>query len=129
VSGTSVALIWFSWLSRACFLQGTASVVFFVELLASTSVSFGIDFSSVANGCHKFLFGAQLPASLVAPAKQVEHFVPLAVQFRFESGEDGDGCAGERFVAFEDVEVPDSCGVGGWEVVGEQAPEQRVEEV
>ena len=101
------------------------------ELQASACIVLillGVDFSSVAHGGHKFFLGTQLPSSLAAPAKQVEHFVPLTVQLWLEFGEDRNGGAGERFVAFEDVEIPDSGGVRVWKIVGKQAPEKWVEE-
>jgi hypothetical protein len=115
---------------RLCFLQGAR-----LKCCSRRSCSkaflrlLGIDFARLAHRSHKLLLGAQLPSTLIPPAKQVEHFVPLAVEFRFEFRQDCDCGAHERFLAFENVQIPDSRGVRRRQVVGEQTPEQRVEEV
>ena len=128
VSGTSAALIWSRDVGVLCFLQGASFVLVVLCVLLVLSV-LRVNFPSVAHGGHEFFLGAQLPSALVAPAKKVEHFVPLAVELRFESGQDCNSRASERLVALEDVEIPNSCGVRMWQVVGEQAPEKRIEEV
>lgn len=61
------------------FLQGATRCILSPRC-SRRLVLLGVNFSSVAHGSHKFLLRAQLPSALVAPAKQVEHFVPLAVE-------------------------------------------------